>query len=65
MVEKISNLPVVLKVLLIVLFGVFLLILGIVVDECFLDLFCILPSDVGDDKNDEYDYVQDEYYDVQ
>lgn len=58
MVEKISNLPVVLKVLLIVLFGVFLLILGIVVDECFLDAFTILPWDSDRHSKDKQDDVR-------
>ncbi|MCR4861877.1 MAG: hypothetical protein K5884_04575 [Ruminococcus sp.] len=56
--ERKSKLSVVPKVLLILLFGVFLLILGILVDESFLDIFSILPSDTGKDKNDEYDNVQ-------
>ena len=58
MVEKRSKLPVVLKVLLILFFGLFILILSIVVDDTFLEAFEILPWDISRHKKDKQGDVQ-------
>ncbi len=58
MEEKRSKLSGVIKVLLVLLFGVFILILGIVVDECFLDAFTILPWDSDRHSKDKQDDVR-------
>ena len=58
MAEKRSKLSGVIKVLLVLLFGVFILILGIVVDECFLDAFTILPWDSDRHSKDKQDDVR-------
>lgn len=58
MEEKRSKLSGVIKVLLVLLFGVFILILGIVVDECFLDAFTILPWNSDRHSKDKQDDVR-------